>query len=226
MTPRHAPRRPLFIASGLALASLFTFAPEARAVWDETSIARLRTAAPSLVIERASLSGEVTSVRRLSVPTTGDNDHARARAFIVDYGVVDAQTTLVDRELRTARAMTVARLTESFAGLPVLGSEVIVTLDAEKRVTRVSSTLKGVRSLAAATISDEEAAQVGARAALPSETFERPLPFEVVVFVRPDGVAVRAVKVVVAQPRSFDAVAVVVDTSTGAVLSSSPATVR
>lgn len=227
MTPhRLASRRSLAAAGGLALAALFSFAPDARATWDESSIGRLRALSPGLVVEKAPLSGEVASVRRLSVPTTGDTDLARARAFVADFGVVADTTTLVDADVRTARTMTVVRFTETFAGLPVMGSEVLVTLDGQKRVTRVASTLKRVRALAPSTISDDTAAQIGARAALANPDFDGAAPMSVVIAVRPDGVAVRAVKVTVAQPRSFDAVSVVVDTSTGAILSSSPATVR
>lgn len=227
MTPhRFASRRSFAAAGGFALAALVAFAPAAHAAWDESSIDRLRAVSPGLVVEKAPLSGEVASVRRLSVPTTGDSDFTRARAFVVDFGVADDATNLVDADVRASRAMTVVRFTETFAGLPVLGGEVLVTLDNHKRVTHVSSTLKRVRALAASTLSDDAAALVGARAALADPTFDGSAPMSVVVAVRPDGVAVRAVKVIVARPRSFDAIAVVVDTSTGAILSSSPATVR
>jgi Zn-dependent metalloprotease len=220
-------KRGMFMASSVALALLAAPLVQAATDVDENMVVALRAASPALVVERSPLSGRVIAFSTLSIPTAGATAEARARGFLSAYPSLarGADARLSFAGTSEAYGLVVARFTETYEGIPVEGSELIVTLDGSAHVTRVHTSVQGVTSVVPATVSDEDAAKLAVSRSI-GVTLEQAPPYRVVIATRPDGTHVRAVRVVVARPNSFDARAVLVDTASGEIHSSQPATVR
>jgi Zn-dependent metalloprotease len=214
-------------SSLLALSLGFAPAASAADVVDESMLTTMRASAPAVVVERSPLSGRVTALSELAIPTNGVSAEQRVRAFIASHPALarGAAARLVFAGTSESQGLVVARFIELHEGLPVDGSELVVTLDGAHRVTRVQTSVHAVTGVLAASISDEDAAKLAVSRAI-GVTLEQAPPYRVVIAARPDGTHVRAVRVVVARPGTFDARAVLVDTASGEIHSSQPATVR
>jgi len=120
---------------------------------------------PEALLERPAGEAPLVQARRLNVPTVGEDDVSRARAFLARWSSVFGLHELKLKHARTTRMKTrrFVRFDLLFEGLPVVGRQIVATLDTEGTLLRVTSDVIPMMALREASLRPEQAREQAAK---------------------------------------------------------------